>query len=63
MNEKRKNRISGKPTIEICSTASPEPDAWEKARDVVADCFLHLLKGKICDPVGTVKREVDNGVD
>ncbi len=38
--------------IEVVSSPDPEDGAWEAAREVVADCFLHLLQERIGNTTG-----------
>ncbi len=34
-------------TIEVISGTGANANDWESARDVVVDCFIHLLKEKV----------------
>lgn len=48
-------------SIEICSTANPEIDAWEKALDAVTDSFLYLLRQRFSANKRSAKGGKDDG--
>lgn len=48
-------------TIEVVSPPNSEAGAWEAARDVLADCFLHLLLERVKTEDKHIRNDKKNG--